>query len=400
VSICDIELIITASKAAARDKHINRRTGQVELYSDAEMFGEVGSVKRRRFIPVEANLERKGYVLHDAVIQGAGQDESDITAVCFKPTDKKSPVVIAFKGTSTVDDVWQDAHIARTGLAKDKAREEAWQLYLKMRATLAPGQEIVLSGHSLGGHFAQYVGARAYAEGHTGVLVRTFNSAPISKQHGSGLSEDKLHKMNNFVNYRTQSDPVSGALTNASRTKELYGDVYSFKTSKDVRWTHPGVDAHKTDIMHLSLSNDVKALQVGSREGVSRTHAYILEKMHIMTEAYEFRVAGEWFANYRTGEKDVASFMLKLPDIKRAIQASDYQGAIEKLCALQKEVRGKSPYLIVASLIDEVVLLAPELKPDPKDVPPEPHYSDYYKAIIVDVFSSDKDHEDDEELTP
>jgi hypothetical protein len=400
VSICDIELIITASKAAARDKHRNLQTGEIGLYSDEEMFAEVGSVKRRRFIPIEANLKRKGYMFHDAVLQGPTQDDPDITAVCIKPTDKKAPIVIAFKGTATLDDVLQDAHIARTGLAKEKAREEAWQYYLSVRASMEPNQEIVLCGHSLGGHFAQYVGARAYAEGHTDVLVRTFNSAPISKEHGSGLSEDKLHKLNNFVNYRTQSDPVSGAVTNVSRTKELYGDVYSFKTSKDVRWTHPGVDAHKTDIMHLSLSDDVKALQVGSSKGMNRTHAYILEKLHIMTEAYEFRVQGEWFAHYRTGEPDVTRFMLKLPEVKRAIQASDYETAIEKLSALQKDVEGKSPYRIVQSLIDEVVLLAPELKPDPKDVPPEPNYSDYYKAKIVAVFSSDKDNEDDEELTP
>ena len=397
MTTCDIELIITASKASAREKRRNRRTGQVELCSDAEVFGKVDSIKRRRFIAVEANLKRKGYVLHDAVMQGPMPDEPDITAVCFKPTDKKAPVVLAFRGTTTHDDKLQDLNIAREGLVKNKARDDAWKLYLKTKKAF-PDQEIVVCGHSLGGHYAQYVGARAYAEGHTGVLVRTFNSAPILKEHGSGLREDKLHKLNNFVNYRTQSDPVSGTMTNVSRAKELYGDVYSFKTSEDVRWTHPGFDAHKTDIMYLSLSDEVKALQVGSSEAVSCKHAYILEKLCIMSEAYEFRVKDEWFANYRTGELDVASFKLGLPAIEKDIKHKKYADAMEKLCALQKEIRGKSPYRIVQSLIDEVVLLAPELKPKPEDVPPEPKQSNYYKAMIVDVFLSDKNADDEDDL--
>ncbi len=406
VSICDIELLISVSKAAARPKHRNALTGKLEVNTDAEMYGLVGDVKRRRFIPVERNIKNKGYVLWEAIVQAPGEENPDITAVCYCPEadDKTSPVAIGFKGTETYSDVQQDVHIARPGYARQKALDEAWQFYLNAKRAF-PDQEIVLTGHSLGGHYAQYIAARAYQEGHTGVFLRTFNTAPIAAECGNTLQGhmmegDNLSRINHFVNYRTDADPVSGAATAVGRGLDILGDIYSFKTSTDIRRTHPGIDPHKTDIMHLSLTNETRSLQVGSSKNLSCELAHFIEKLHLMTEAYEFRVQGEYFSKYRSGEKDVARFALTVPKIEEAIKRRNYSNAMKQLDALQRKVEGKSPYRIVQSLIDELTALDLSLARKPEDIPPEPKWFDYYKAEIVKVFpGGDKDdtYEQDDE---
>lgn len=130
-------------------------------------------------------MESHGYTLTEAIapIGSEGTGTTPLGAVCLSPTDSQGPIIIAFRGTKAAGDVVSDMRIMATGVVEANFRNAAFEFYQKIQKA-NPGREIVLCGHSLGGHLAQYVATKAYNTNpdllaNPTLQVRTFNTAPV-----------------------------------------------------------------------------------------------------------------------------------------------------------------------------------------------------------------------------
>ena len=117
--------------------------------------------------------------------------------------DNDNSVYITYNGTdfSNVDDVKADAYIVAGEESKSAHFKYADKLFKQVQAKY-PDKEIHITGHSLGGATAAYVGCRNEA-----ASVTTFNRG------GHFLKSDINNKgcTSQVTNYKTRSDPLSTA---------------------------------------------------------------------------------------------------------------------------------------------------------------------------------------------
>ena len=215
-SICDIDLLIHASQAAYRIKSKNVIQDDIDAVPDYD---------RVRFLHTHKTIQTKQYDIYATISPDEFEGKSHVCALALKPHDDASPVVIAFRGTMTKKDMGSNLNIVFRGVAGKNLCHEARQFYEKIKLEF-PDREIVLTGHSLGGHLAQYVAAKAYANQDENIIVRTFNSAPIGSKHASHIS-------GNFVHYRFFDDWVAGVSFSA-----CYGDLYTFRIKDSEKIQH------------------------------------------------------------------------------------------------------------------------------------------------------------------
>lgn len=125
------------------------------------------------------------------------EHQIDKFAKVFKSADDKT-IVIAYKGTDRVKDVFTDLKLLFGSI--DKVGQRALQLCEEIQKAF-PDKEIIVTGHSLGGTLAQYVGVK-----HEGVKTVTFAAAGI---RGSVPLAKSSTEYRNIVNYIVENDPVT-----------------------------------------------------------------------------------------------------------------------------------------------------------------------------------------------
>nr|WP_058441596.1 Mbeg1-like protein [Legionella brunensis] len=172
--------------------------------------------------------------------------------VPLEPENNNEPIIIAYRGSYVYQDVLEDVKIGLTGATGKQYQEEAYNVYLAVRKQW-PNRNIVLTGHSLGGYMANYIGQRASAEKDDEQLihVRTFNSPGLHSNHENNMvSHNKKLKQPNVFHYSLWADPLR--LT--SRTGQ---HIICFKESRI-----PTI-AHSLNSLMADIPDEIKAITVG-----------------------------------------------------------------------------------------------------------------------------------------
>lgn len=212
--------------------------------------------------------------------------KSNLGACLLVPMDEKnqdSPIIIAFRGTlgSSSADIKEDVSLTLTGVGTKAYRDAAYKFYLSVRDAY-PDREIVLTGHSLGGHLASYVAAKTIAtnENDRKLSVVTFNSASIDTKYQKALKKpENLAMTSRFVNYRADADLVSSV-------QGRIGDVYSFKTEEKGR-----LKIHRMDPLKENFPAEILSQEV--RPGDPDTK--VLERILGFQKSYECILNDKWF---------------------------------------------------------------------------------------------------------
>ncbi|MDL2216516.1 filamentous hemagglutinin N-terminal domain-containing protein [Desulfovibrio sp. OttesenSCG-928-M14] len=203
------------------------------------------------------------YIFHDLhSYEVAGKTELGFEAHCFYNAELNQ-IVITYTGTqfkTDFMDILQDITL-QTNTAQFNAALDYYNAVLAnprvAKLMAEKGAEVVLTGHSLGGGLAQYVGARK------GVETYAFNPAPVPNNYGSSFpanhenvhivrtSGDLLtnltpallnsvrHETNDFVtipggaghgitNLTKELERISGTSIHTADTIRLYGEHYFF----------------------------------------------------------------------------------------------------------------------------------------------------------------------------
>lgn len=354
-SICDIDLLMVASQATYR------------IISD-DAIQENTEIS----IPdVTGKIAAKNYMIHRLKYQ----NNNHLCALTLEPVDDKAPIVLAFRGTKTKKDMLSDVSIAAQGVALPELREEAWEYYQAMRKAF-PGKEMVFTGHSLGGHLAQYVAARAYHQdehAQVRIDVRTFNSAPIDTKYGQALSADVL---THFVHYRFSDDLMHKLPFNA-----CYGDVYLFKdTSQNTEEQAVKTSRferlknnHSLKEFYRTLSPHVKNLRIGHVGSMSSKDAATLEKMKAMQASDAHYVGKKWLLKLNAGPKNLSMFNKHSSQLAGLCEPTSIR---TKLCA------------ILSKSSDAVVTLTPYTVHD-NDAALLKNLSDEMQQLLMDLTLQD-----------
>lgn len=321
-SRCTVELLARASKLAYAIKG-----GEID-YERAPENSEA--------------IAAHGYEVcdHTSPRSKGGTGKSQLHAVALKPSDDKSPIVIAYRGTATKQDVKEDVRLAN-GQVNKVFRDDAYAFYLKVQRE-NPGREIVLTGHSLGGHLAQYVGSKAY---HTdGALrhdltthaspklqVRTFNTAPIENKHGAVFRHHAMLE-NQFINYRLHKDVVSDL-----PLQKYYGNIYVHKAAPGRKF----VSAHSIDSMLSDLPEETLAQTVGTGAKKSSYQNLLRETVQGFHSSYQSRVQGQYFSRFRVGRRNLRLLDKQLPQVINYLEQGQNQQAHKLLASIENAMKGK-----------------------------------------------------------
>lgn len=244
----------------------------------------------------ELAIEKRGYTCRQSAAEQHGVGYS-----ILKPKDNEGPIILAFRGTSNFADIKQDVNIAREGITHKKHRREAFDIFKKLRAE-NPGREIVLTGHSLGGNLAQYVGIMhaglmnkypLYAKNYAGnCLIRTFNTAPIQLQGYESLFTPSAGQ---FANYRLLDDPVSEF---AIKAKSTIGTVHTYPSHLGAL---KALDIHSLNTIRQHLPEHVRKIAITS-DPHSLTQEIILGHL----ASYRSSVKTQFASGIRAGKKKAA----------------------------------------------------------------------------------------------
>lgn len=315
-SRCDIHLLIMASESAY-------------------CVSKDNTVDREKYRTVITSIEERGYQINKGIApqHQLGGGTTPLAATCLTPVNGDGPIVIAFRGTETKGDVVSDLLIGTNGVVEKKFRDAAFKFYTDTKKNY-PEREIILTGHSLGGHLAQYVATKACNEANMArqtlpnLQVRTFNTAPINTNHDAFFK--KHHGfLARFVNYRLSPDLVSDL-----PTKKSYGDIFSFPSKKNF------LKAHTLQAMLTDLPPDILKQEVGGRTLKSLQHNLLLEQVRGAFKSYHCRIEGQWFSKYRQGSKNLSVFNSVKEDILSALENKDYTKALNHIKTIEGQLSG------------------------------------------------------------
>ncbi len=269
-----------------------------------------------------------------------GQSETGLAAIALKPLDN-GPIVISFRGTKTWADIQSDVSIMRSGLAAQHQLDGAWEFYQQIKKE-NPGREIILTGHSLGGHIATYVGTKAHEKENLPcavAAVRTFNPAPFSKETAKKVAKDINSNAileNKCVNIRLSNDPIS-----STNTQNYLGNIFSFRS--DISNI---VDAHMLWAMDQSLPSSVKNTPVSSNP-----MDVLKENIQGMVHSYECRINKQFFSSSRLGMKNLLVLQKLQQEISsRTSGIINYSIINEKIESALKSVHGTESEKILLEL--------------------------------------------------
>ena len=218
--------------------------------------------------------------------------------------------------------------------------------------------EIVLTGHSLGGHLAQYVGTKAYnsdqgLQEKPLLQVRTFNTAPVSTTH-STIFDNKPDLKSLFINYRLSEDLASGL-----GKEKYYGTIFSFPFDK-AALKNPAMQdaytvaaAHYLDSFRELIPETIKNQSVGISAEHDSKENLLLEMLKGCSYSYECRVNDQLFSDLRAGRKNLLKMQTMLPDIIDAINQGDYNSGVAQLTSLLKSLDGKESTKIIGIMLQK-----------------------------------------------
>lgn len=372
-SNCTIGLLIHASQAAYRIKKDNLID---PAYSEA-------------YAQTLVDIAEQGYSIADSIapLASKGTGKTSLAALCLMPQDKHSPLIISFRGTKTGSDVISDIRLSTLGVVEKQFRDAAFEFYRKMRIEY-PEREIVLTGHSLGGHLAQYVATKAYNTdpylvNNPLVQIRTFNTAPIDTKHRSIFSTYP-HLLSQIVNYRLSPDVVSDL-----PLQYYYGNTFVFPCDKGALASHPMGAVRKY------LPAEILSQTVGSSDHCTKKQDMLVELMRGVVFSYQCRVEGQFFSRYRAGVKNLAEFEKALPVLISAINEGHYDAAQSKLLELNRAVNGLVSKAIIEVLIHDVTRLKMNVQAQTTGVPQEQYQSsqDNFKSIMNEFRAAETEHD-------
>jgi esterase/lipase len=218
------------------------------------------------------------------------------------PKAGDGPIVIAFRGTKTMSDVTSDLSIAKTGFAQQQHLDGAMAFYEDIKIKY-PHREIILTGHSLGGHIATYVCLQSHLKENIplqGISVRTFNTAPVSR-HLANRFAKRPDVKSKCTNYRLSNDAISSI-----KFRTYFGNIFNFRSN-----TSNPIDAHMLWAIKEALPESVLNTPVSSNP-----FKILQENIQGMIQSYECRVKKQFFSSYRLGKKNLAIFL----EIQKQIQ--------------------------------------------------------------------------------
>lgn len=316
MSKCNIDLLINACQAAY---HLDEKG----------FYPSVLPHTLKKTTPFVETIERQGYkqVMGAKPDSKKSKDKSLLAAICLVPSSPEEPIVIAFRGTKSNDDLISDLSIMTNGFAKMRQLDEAYQFYLKVRKNY-PNSPIVISGHSLGGHIAQYVGLKAHENEQlpeNGIAIRTFNTAPIASRL-SKMFSNQSDITAKFINYRSSNDPVS-----TIPYYHYFGNTYSFQAKQSNI-----IDSHRLWGLSSSLPKNVK------ESSVSLTPKDLLiENIHGAMHAYEVYINSQLLTSFRQGRKNLTTFKNLGPKLIESLSSNDFDTVNELIRQSRSQISGK-----------------------------------------------------------
>jgi len=372
-SICDIDLLMVASQATYRiisDDAIQENP-QISI---SDVMGKIAA---------------KNYNIHRLKYQS----NNHLCALTLEPVDDRAPIVIAFRGTKTRKDMLSDVSIAAQGVAVRELRAEAWEFYQAIRKDF-PGKEMVFTGHSLGGHLAQYVAARAYHQdehAQVRIEVRTFNSAPIDTKYGRELSADTL---NHFLNYRFSDDLMHKLPFNT-----CYGDVCLFKDkSKNTQEQAVKISRferikhnHSLKEFYRALSPEVKTLRIGHVGSMSSTDVVALEKMKAMQASDAYYVGKKRSFKLNAGPKSLSLFNTQLSQLAVLCESNKIR---TELCVILNKSSDAVEKLMPYVVHDKDAILLKNLSDEMKQLLMDLTLQDFHERGVLAPHQAKKCFED------
>ena len=334
-SECTVELMAIASAAVYKVKKDDK-------------------IDEQEYQQTLADIKSHGYEYENAIapMTSGGSGTTRLGALCLKPKDDKSPIVISFRGTKSGYDVLSDINIGLTGTAGKNLREAAYKYYQKIQKQ-NPGREIVLTGHSLGGHLAHYVGTKAYNEEpqlqeKPSIQVRTFNTAPCDTAH-KAVFQKKPHLLSNFVNYRLSKDVISDL-----PLQKYQGNTFVFPYKPETLFQVDSYKAHLLNTIKKTIPDDVLVQKVGADNQSSKNHNLLVELARGITSSYQCRVEGQFFSKFRAGSRNLEKMQDALPKVIESLNNKNYEDAIIKLKALEGQLEGKMSNHMIDTLMRSI----------------------------------------------
>lgn len=279
-------------------------------------------------------------------MRSSGTSETSLGVSVFSsPHDQMAPVIITYRGTKDLRlDIPSDINLGITGTVSDSLAEAAYQTYLSVSKGF-PGRQIILSGHSLGGHLAHYVAARAYTEdpalvASPSVQVRTFNTAPYRSKKYRKVLDDNPRIEAQFINYRLHNDVVSSL-----PLQEYPGNTFHFRSTKGK------LASHTMGAMHQCIPEDVKAQVVGKSSEQTKYQGLLTELVNGSLNTYRCRIKAQYASKFRRGSDNLKEMEKAFPLIVEDIKKNDTESAIKKLLICRAELKGKRSIKTIDDLL-------------------------------------------------